>query len=85
MKEFGEWFNNPARRAQAPAPTPAPASNPIADARAVLEDALEPFDVRISYHVRCRVCEQRFEWPAEIELIEPGVNNYCGGSPRCCP
>lgn len=62
----------------------AAASCPIADARAALEAALEEIDVRISYHVRCRVCDRR-EWPAEIEQYDPGVNNYCGGSPWCCP
>jgi hypothetical protein len=86
VKDFGEWFNNPARRVPAPSPAPAPAANPITEARAALEDALEGVgDVYISYHVPCRVCERRYEWPVAIEEYEPGVNNYCGGSPRCCP
>lgn len=88
MKDFGEWFNNAARRPEwvvPPKPAAAP-TDPVKAAREALEAAVDDLDVRIVYMVKCCACEKQFEWPdQEIEHFVAGVNNYCGGSPRCCP
>lgn len=85
MKEFGEWLNNPTRRPRDPA-APEPVQSTIQSARDALDAALpDGMTVRLKFLVPCRSCERDFEWPAEPELYEHGVNNYCGGSPRCCP
>lgn len=85
MKDFGEWFSNPTRRPRKSTPA-APVVSPITAAREALEAALpEDMSVRLRFMVPCRCCEREYEWPVEPELYEAGENNYCGGSPRCCP
>lgn len=35
-------------------------------------------------YATCRVCEQDYELPCDIEEFNLEYS-YCGGSPRCCP
>lgn len=91
MKEFGEWFSNPARRVP-PAPVQAPRPELDTTGAAVrkalehLEEVL-PDEVHIRYTVPCSRCGRRFEWPVEIERYDPSDRDgsLCGGSPSCCP
>lgn len=86
MKDFGEWFNNPTRRASPPAaPTPVPTPIDFATAREAFEAGLDDLDVHVTYHVLCCCCGRRFEWPGDIAEYGPGVDAYCGGNPQCCP
>lgn len=84
MKDFGEWFNNPIRREAPQAPTATSQQSSIEAARETLESLL-PDGISMRFYVPCRVCGKKYEWPVEPELYEDGENNYCGGSPSCCP
>lgn len=72
MRDFGRWFVE--QGAHRPAP---PQAHELPDGIREASDGV--------YMVRCCICERDFEWPVEPELFEPGMNNYCGGSPSCCP
>lgn len=86
MKDFGDWFSNPTRRPRESAPAAPKPQLPIEAACDALEAALpDDMNYRIQFIVPCCRCERKYEWPVEPDLYEPGVNNYCGGSPRCCP
>lgn len=92
MKEFGEWFSNPARRV-APAPAPAPEANPEQHPLQELADTLQAqaeeigLEVRIRLHAKCWSCERKFEFLGDIGDYDPNTreSNVCGGSDRCIP
>lgn len=82
MKDFGQWFAEQSVPAAAPVATPS------------LADQLEELGLDLhkdgSVWGECCMCHARIRltdyMSAEECLmnVDP-VNQYCGGSPRCCP
>lgn len=81
MKDFGRWFQEQAL----PEPTRAEPS---------LDDQLEDMGLDVhhdgSVWGECCVCGHRIQFTdyltrEEIVRDVDPLNQYCGGSPRCCP
>lgn len=81
MTDFERWFQQQGRPVAPPAPQP------------TLMDRLEDLGFRVdgddNVYCDCRMCKREIRLTDYISAAEcldadPG-DQYCGGSPRCCP
>lgn len=85
MKDFGRWFQEQAL----PVAAPEPVTYAQLDALGFEVDDDHTGHI-LAVYCKCCMCERRIKLTEylSVEEIAEGAdayNQYCGGSPRCCP
>lgn len=88
--DFDRWMSGQGKDAETCRPRLLPSERRADEARVVHERELQDSGTAwqmgdSSWWCECCRCGEDFELPCDTMDVYPGQDQYCGGSPRCCP